>query len=146
MNGRSGVGTASSLTRALPAALAFLLLIAGLLMTRVAAMYVPGFSCALILALAVPLTYSYLNHKAGSRGNRDRGVHWFLVLGLSIFAVISAVFSAVLLSFGSVDAAAGDFGGIYIWLVSSAGLFVLSIAAAIFWPNHAAMPEGCMQH
>lgn len=135
MSSRSNASSTSPLARTGPSALAVLSVVCGLLVPRSDAFYVLGHSLALVLALAVPLAYGWLNREGRSINPKGTGVHQFLFIGLSIFAVISAVSSVVLLSFGSTDGAAGDIGGIFIWLVSSAGLLVLSIAAAIFWPR-----------
>lgn len=135
MSSQSNASSTSPLARAVPSALAVLTVVCGLLVPRNDALYVLGHSLALVLAPVVPLAYGWLNYKARSTGPKDIGVHRFLLIGLSAFGVISAVSSGILLSFGSTEGAAGDIGGIFLWLVSSAGLLVVSIAAAIAWPK-----------
>lgn len=135
MSSRSDASSTSPLARTVPCALAVLTVVCGLLIPRSDAFYLLGHSLALGLALAVPLAYRWPNRYGRSINPKSPGVHRFLSIGLSILAVISAMSSAILLSYGSTDGAAGDIGGIFIWLLSSAGLLVLSIAAAMFWPK-----------
>jgi hypothetical protein len=132
MSSRSNLSGNSQLTRAVPPVLAVLTVVCGLFVPRNGALYLLGHSLALVLAIAVPISYGWLNRRP--RFN-DSGVHWFLLIGLGIFGVISALSSVKLVSYGSTDGAAGDTLGIFIWLLSTAGSLVLSIAAAITWPK-----------
>ncbi|WP_157875256.1 hypothetical protein [Arthrobacter sp. PAMC 25486] len=132
MSEQANVRRSLAPTRMVPVSLAVLAAVVGLMVPREDSLYLAGHFVALILALAVPLSYGWLNR--GPRP-RARSLHLFLLIGLSIFGTVSALMSGVLLSFGSADGAAGDIGEMFLWLLSTVGLFVLSIAAAVVWPR-----------
>ncbi len=112
--------------RLVPAVLAFLALASGVMLPRVDGLYVPGHVAALLLALAVPAGYGWIERKTGRPG---AGARRFLFPGMAALAALSAVASAMLLAMGGPEGAAGDIGGMGLWLLSTAGLLGLSLAA-----------------
>ncbi len=141
MNNQSRSTGTTPLFRGVPPTLAVLAGVSGFLIPRNDDLYLIGHSAALVLALAVPLSYGWLN-----RGTRieEKGLHRFLLAGLGVFGAASAVASGIFLTYGSSPGAAGDIGGMLLWVVSSGGLIVLSIGAAISWPkvNPSRLPMG----
>ena len=61
-------------------------------------------------------------------GRSDAGSRRFRFPAIVVLAVLSAVASAMLIAMGNVEGAAGDIGGRGLWLLSTAGLFGLSLA------------------
>lgn len=111
--------------RAFPAVIAFLGIACGLLLPRIDGMYVPGHMAALLLALAVPAAHGLMERK---QGRSVAGARRFLFPGMVALAALSVLASAMLLSMGSPEGAAGDIGGMALWILSTAGLLGLSLA------------------
>lgn len=112
--------------RVIPAAFVALAIASGLLIPRVDALYLLGHAAALVFALAAPLAYWW---QLRSNPQKNDGVSRFLLIGLAILGLLSAVASGLLLSMGSAMAAAGDIGGMLFWVCSTWALLILSIAA-----------------
>ncbi|MFF5793061.1 hypothetical protein ACFY5D_13525 [Paeniglutamicibacter sp. NPDC012692] len=124
---------------AVPAVIAFLALACGVLLPRVDGLYVPGHVAALVLALAVPAAQGRTERNRGR--SRAAGARRFLFPGMMVLAVLSVIASAMLLDMGSIEGAAGDIGGMGLWLLSTAGLLGLSIAVLGAGQRPAAKPS-----
>ena len=101
-----GTRERDSMMRAVPAVISFLALACGLLLPRVDELYAPGHVAALVLALAVPAAYGWIERNRGRSGD---GARRFLFPGMMVLAVLSAVASSMLLALGSVEGSAGDY-------------------------------------
>ncbi|ALO67069.1 hypothetical protein AS189_11890 [Arthrobacter alpinus] len=112
--------------RVIPAVFVALAIASGLLIPRVDSLYLLGHAAAMVFALATPLCYWW---RLRSNPQKSDGVSRFLLIGLAILGLLSAVASGLLLSMGSSMAAAGDIGGMFLWVCSTWALLILSIAA-----------------
>lgn len=94
--------------------------------------YLVGHSVALVVALAVPVSYWWLSRTVGPHFETQRLA---LTAGLSLLAVTLVFAEAVMLSYGSADGALGDIGGTFLWLIGGVGLLGLSVLSAFLWPR-----------
>ncbi len=132
MKGDNISDTANWLVRVIPLFFSVLAAACGLLLPRIEGLYVLGCALAAAFALAVPLSYAVLSARPRPQ---DRGIRTFMMVALSVLGASSAVMAGVLLSFGSSAGAAGDIGGMFLWLASTGVLLLLTVFAAVFWPK-----------
>ncbi len=127
-----------SAPRIIPATFAVLAIVSGLVFPRIDVLYLLGHALALICAVAVPLSYAWLSRNFQPKGNMVRR---FFLICLGSLAVVSASASLVLISMGSSAGASGDIGGIFLWILATATLLILSVATAVVGPQKSALPE-----
>lgn len=127
-----------SVIRIIPAAFAVLTMVSGLVVPRVDVLYLLGHVLALSFAVAVPLSYAWLSRNFEPKGNMVRR---FFLICLGSLAAVSASASMVLISMGGAAGASGDIGGIFLWILSTAILLILSVATAVVRPQKSALPE-----
>ncbi|MGA7203486.1 MAG: hypothetical protein WBX27_02525 [Specibacter sp.] len=124
----------------MPASLAALAGASGWFLPRTDALYAPAYLASRILALAAPLAFVLLTDgkllKSKGRGN----VKW-LFAASCLFAVLSAAASWLLLSMGSPDGAAGDIGGLPMWILATTGLLGITLTAEAAVSNEVNVPE-----
>lgn len=117
--------------RLIPLALVVLSLLCSIFLPR-AGWYLAGHSLALVAALAVPASFWWFSRGAAAPNKTLRVA---LLAGLCAPAAVLACAEAIMLSYGSVEGAAADIGGTFLWLVGGLGLLSLSGLAAFLWPH-----------
>jgi len=112
--------------QAIPVALAGMVLVCGLFLPLTEAMYRPAYIAAIVLALATPAAFLAVAPKGLLR--QSPGYLW-LFIATAFFALCCAAVAAGLLSYGSPAGAAGDIGGLPLWLLSTLGLLAATSCA-----------------
>ncbi|MGO2542264.1 MAG: hypothetical protein ACTH8J_14035 [Specibacter sp.] len=123
--------------QAIPVALAVLVGFCGIFLPLTNAMYGPAFIAAIVFAVATPLTFLAVAPKGLLK--RSRSVRW-LFIAIVFSALCAVVTGGMLLSMGSPEGAAGDIGGLPLWLLSTVALVTFTSCAIKAWRTDRAGP------
>lgn len=125
MNGIKGAPMNEKFTvsQALPSAFAVLAFVGVLVVPRAEPLYVLGHIVAIVSSLAAVISFFILRN---GRKNRKK----VFLLSVGLLGLMSAATAGLLLSFGSKAGAAGDIGGLPLWLLSTIGLLALLMISA----------------
>lgn len=123
--------------QAIPVALAVLVGFCGIFLPLTAVMYGPAFIAAIVFALATPLALVVVAPKGLLKRSRS---FRRLFIAIVFSAVCAVVTGGMLLSLGSPEGAAGDIGGLPLWLLSTVALVTSTSCAIKAWRTDRAGP------
>lgn len=112
--------------QAVPVVLAAMVLVCGLFLPLTEAMYRPAYIAAIVLALTTPAAFLAVAPKGLLRQSR---AYLWLFVATAFSALCCAAVAVGLLSFGSPAGAAGDIGGLPLWMLSTLGLLAATSCA-----------------